>query len=368
MDTNSFISKSREIHKNKYDYSLVSYTNNKSKVEIICENHGIFINRADSHLKGSGCLECSREKLSLKYSLSNEEFINKAKNKHESIYDYSNVKYKNLNSKVDILCNIHGIFSQNARNHLNGSGCPKCSHNSRVKNNRSDLLEFIKKSEGIFGVGHYEYNKSVYVNSKTRIIISCKEHGDFQIKPVHHINFKSGCKKCSKSYRRSTEDFINDSKKIHGEKYSYEKTVFKSTDRFVKITCYTHGDFKQKASHHLLGHGCTKCNESKGERIIGSILEQLGIESVREKRFKECRSRKNSLLKFDFYLPKKNICIEYDGIQHFEPLDFFGGIEKLEIQKENDSIKNLFCENKKIKLIRIKHSENILNRIKNEID
>ena len=368
MDTDTFISKSRDIHGNKYDYSLVSYTNNKSTIIITCRNHGIFTNRADSHLRGSGCPECSKEQLSLKNRLSKEEFIEKAESKHGDLYDYSETNYKNLNTKVEILCNLHGRFSQNARNHINGSGCPECSHEKRIINNRSNLEEFIKKSEEIFGILTYQYDKSFYVNSKTTITITCLEHGDFEVKPVHHINSKSGCKKCSKSYRRKTNDFISDSKKIHGDKYSYEKTLFASTDKLVKITCYVHGDFEQKASHHLLDHGCKKCNESKGEKIIGSILENLGIDYVREKKFKECKSKKDALLKFDFYLPKKNICIEYDGIQHFEPLDFFGGIEGFEIQKENDNIKDKFCQQEKIKLIRIGYNENILNKIKNEID
>lgn len=368
MDPNLFISKSREIHKNKYDYSLVSYSNNKDKIEIICKVHGTFKQRADLHLKGSGCKECSRNELSLRFSLNNEEFINRATNKHGEIYDYSKVDYKGVNCKVDILCHFHGIFSQNARNHLSGSGCPKCSHLNRVKNNRSNLEKFIKKSEEIFGAGVYGYDKSIYINSKTKITLICRHHGEFQVKPAHHTNSKSGCKKCSKSYRRSTEDFIKEAKNIHGEKYSYENTIFKSTDCLVKIECSKHGEFEQKASHHLLGSGCTRCKESKGERKVASILDDLGLKYKREKTFKKCKSIKDSKLRFDFYLIEKNICIEYDGIQHFEPLDFFGGIDGLETLKKNDHIKEVFCKAEKIKLIRIKYNENILNKIKNEID
>ena len=62
-------------------------------------------------------------------------------------------------------------------------------------------------------------------------------------------------------------------------------------------------------------------------------------------------------LKFDFYLPDYNCCIEYDGKQHFEPIDYFGGKNGFIKTQERDDIKNQYCKNNDIKLIRIPYTD-----------
>jgi len=117
----NFIKQSKIVHDGKYDYSLVDYKNNKSKVKIICTEHGIFEQQPSAHLRKAGCSKCANCK-----KFSNEEFISKSNFIHNNKYDYKLVKYKNIKTKVKLLCPEHGKFKQSPEIHLNGSGCPKC--------------------------------------------------------------------------------------------------------------------------------------------------------------------------------------------------------------------------------------------------
>tara|TARA_R110002020_G_scaffold37283_1_gene112743 strand:- start:918 stop:1325 length:408 start_codon:yes stop_codon:yes gene_type:complete len=122
-----FVKKAKLIHGDKYDYSLSEYKGTACKVTIICKKHGNFNQEVGSHFKGSGCPECSFEKLSVNRRDTKEDFIEKAKKVHGNRYIYSEVNYKKSVNKVIIICHLHGKFSQEAASHLKGSGCRKCN-------------------------------------------------------------------------------------------------------------------------------------------------------------------------------------------------------------------------------------------------
>jgi hypothetical protein len=114
-----FITKSKLIHKDKYDYSLVEYVNSRTKVTIVCPSCGEFEQLPNNHLYGYGCKKCSL--------LSNtNDFISKAKSIHGDRYDYSSVDYKHNRKAIVIICPKHGEFLKTPHDHLNGRGCPKC--------------------------------------------------------------------------------------------------------------------------------------------------------------------------------------------------------------------------------------------------
>lgn len=124
LTTNQFIEKSKRVHGDRYDYSLVDYKNNYTKVKIICKKHGEFFQSPNSHLNGSnGCNMCICKRL---YTAG--EFVAKSIIVHGNKYDYSLVDYKGANSKLTIICKIHSEFKQTAGSHLNGNGCPKCAN------------------------------------------------------------------------------------------------------------------------------------------------------------------------------------------------------------------------------------------------
>ena len=118
--------------------------------------------------------------------------------------------------------------------------------------------------------------------------------------------------------------------------------------------------------HFNKKHGCPKCNKSKGELEIEKYLLNKKIKYFSNYKFDDCRNIYK--LSFDFFLSKLNICIEYDGRQHYEVIDIFGGEEYLKKQIINDKIKTKYCIDNDIKLIRISYLENIKERLTNEIE
>lgn len=127
IDTKEFKKRAKKIHDNKFDYSKVDYINSKTKVLIICPDHGEFKQRPNNHLLGYGCNECANEKSAKKQILSNKEFLKKVIEVHGDDYDYSKTNYTGAKNKIDIICKKHGLFSQSPGLHLKGAGCKKCA-------------------------------------------------------------------------------------------------------------------------------------------------------------------------------------------------------------------------------------------------
>lgn len=138
MTKETFIEKARNIHGDKYDYSKVIYVNNSTPVNIICPEHGDFIQTPHNHLSGQQCPKCSTN-----YQYTTEEFIAKAKKVHEDKYDYSKVEYKDAYTKVKIICPEHGEFEIGPSQLLSGSGCQKCN-SSRLEQEIIKLLDTNK--------------------------------------------------------------------------------------------------------------------------------------------------------------------------------------------------------------------------------
>jgi hypothetical protein len=142
---------------------------------------------------------------------------------------------------------------------------------------------------------------------------------------------------------------------IHNFKYDYSNSNFITYNDKIRIFCKNHGIFKQLVSKHLRGNGCPICRSSKGEIKILNFLKNNNIEFIKNKKFKNCKFKNE--LPFDFYLPKYNTCIEYDGELHFKEVEKFGGIDKLKYYKNNDEIKNKYCLDNDINLIRINYDK-----------
>ena len=232
-------------------------------------------------------------------------------------------------------------------------------------------MDFVLKSIEKHG-NKYNYSKVDYVNNKTKVVIICPLHGDFNVRPAHHIFMKIGCPKCSGSHKRTTQEFIGEANKIHNGFYDYSLVNFENVNKKVTIICPKHGQFKQRPQHHLSEHGCPSCNESKGEKYINKYLVDNNIKFVREKTFDDCKSPKNRKLRFDFWLPNNNTCIEFDGPQHHNATSHYG-LKSFDDIKINDKIKNEYCQVNKIKLIRIlyeqyKQEEKIINILKQNLN
>lgn len=151
--TEHYISRAKEVHGDRYDYSLVEFVDTQTKVKIICKHHGVFEQTIHSHIGGRGCMKCSKP------IHSQESFIASADSLHSGRYLYSEVVYDGCTSKVEIVCPIHGSFWQTPHSHVNNAcGCPTCAVNSF--STADDGWLYVFKSENIVKVGitkqHYK--------------------------------------------------------------------------------------------------------------------------------------------------------------------------------------------------------------------
>ena len=189
LTTEEFIRRAKDIHGDRYDYSKVEYVNARTKVCIICPEHGEFRQTASEHLRGQGCPKCAQEK----HNSNTEEFIRKAKDVHGDRYDYSKVEYVNAYTKVRIICPIHGDFEQNAHSHLNGRGCPKCNESQMEKNtakfleeNNIDYISQARKKDLVW----LERQSLDFYIPKYHIAIECQ--GEQHFKTVDFFGGKRG--------------------------------------------------------------------------------------------------------------------------------------------------------------------------------
>ena len=179
-----YIQKFVEVHGSTYNYSKVEYTTSKVKVEIVCKEHGSFLQSPSSHLTGNGCPKCSGNN-----KKSTKECTQDFTQVHGGTYDYSKVEYVNNATIVEIICKEHGSFFQRPNSHLKGMGCPKCYGNKK-KNTEECIQDFIQ----VHG-STYEYSNVQYINAFSKVEIICNEHGSFLQRPNDHLNGQ-GCPKC----------------------------------------------------------------------------------------------------------------------------------------------------------------------------
>ena len=190
-----FINEAVAVHGNKYDYSKVEYKDNKTKVEIVCPEHGPFSQSPRDHLSGNGCKDCAKERKSQGLRMTQDQFIEKSRSLYGNKYDYSKVQYVNLNQKVLIVCSQHNYsFWQLPSNHLRGvEGCYWCS-SYQTGSRKLTYEEFIGRAKEQHG-DKYDYSKVEYEGSKQNVMITCPSHGDFKQRPNDHLNGQ-GCPSC----------------------------------------------------------------------------------------------------------------------------------------------------------------------------
>ena len=196
--------------------------------------------------------------------LTQEEFLAKAVAAHGSRYDYSQVVYLGLKTKVKISCSVHGVFEQAPGHHISGVGCKRCAGCEKSKSQRWTFKQFITAAQAKHGVGTYDYSQAVYSGTDKNVNIKCHIHGIFVQTPHSHVAGKAcpGCWEARRGdvTRGTTAQFITAAQAKHGVgTYDYSQVVYTVSTKRVKITCPQHGVFHQAPAHHLYGNGCKKC-------------------------------------------------------------------------------------------------------------
>lgn len=332
-------------------------------------------------IQGCGCPYCAKKRIG---------FGNDFGSKHPELlkeWDYD----KNIDLspsdffpsspiKVFWKCKKGCSYKSTIDNKVHGkTNCPYCSGN-RV-NEYNNLLH---NKPHLGKTWNYLKNKkspSMYsIGSKYLASWICSKCGDEFNREVKSINEKCKCRKCSysdsgKRNRDSYSKVINDFKLVHGDKYIYEKIKYELSSKKVEIVCRKHGSFFQTPNNHVGGAGCPRCKETFGERKIKNTLKLLGVQYKEQKTFKGLVGD-SSRLRIDFFIThlegvelNQKIIIEYNGEQHYRPIDFFGGQKQFDKQQRYDQKKRDFAKDKGFKMIEIRYTEfkNIESILKKEL-
>lgn len=203
LTTEEFIKRARAVHGDKYDYSKVEYKGMSARICIICKEHGEFWQAPYSHLNGHGCPKCALNTKSQRHYYNQEELIEKLRSLFGDRYSYEKVVYKAMKVPITLVCHEkdkngveHGEFSMRPVNIFsNHQECPKCYDDRRSRLQRKPVEIFIEEAKKVHG-DLYEYHKVEYINSKSKVCIVCKIHGNFWQSPSNHLKGK-GCPYCS---------------------------------------------------------------------------------------------------------------------------------------------------------------------------
>lgn len=277
ITSEDFIELCREKFGDKFQYELSNFKNVLSEIKVICPEHGETIQKAIVHLNSKyGCPQCANAAISKNNLYTTEEFIRKAKEIHGDKYDYSKVKYVNIQTPVTIICKIHGEFKQTPTNHLTGCGCQKCAIERTNIANRSNIEEFIEKANKIHNF-KYDYTEAEYGGNQIKMAIKCPIHGVFLQDPSHHLQGE-GCPKCGNQLSNAENDIYNFCCDILGKENVIQHENF--TIRPYQIDVYIpslkigieynglywHGEkFGKGKNYHL---NKTLACEKKGIRLI----------------------------------------------------------------------------------------------------
>lgn len=287
-----------------------------------------------------------------------EEFINIMRDKHPTITVVGT--YVNSTVPVELKCNKCGYeWKTKPPKSLIGHGCPFCGK-SLKKTHDQFVRSLSVISPEIEVIGEY-------VNSQAPILCRCAKGHEWMSRPNDLMQGKS-CPKCAHNAKKTHQEFVDDLAKISNRIVAIDQYI--GSHNKIRFRCVIDGHIWMASPSNILrGYGCPKCNQSKGEDRIERYLVSRCISFEQQYIFSDCISER--ALPFDFYIPIHNCAIEYDGEQHFKPVKF-GGISIEKAQNEfsklqsRDAIKNDYCKEHDIKLIRIPYTE--FDEIENILD
>lgn len=354
----TFSEKARQVHGDKYDYTNTVYISSRKPITYLCPLHGEVTQLAKSHLAGKGCRQCGYITRSKKQTSTTEAFIEKARQVHGDRYDYSLTKYTKAKEHVEIACRTCGhCFRQTPDDHLRGKGCAKCAGNH--KRTQEDFVEDSRKIHG----ERYEYGR--YTGRDNYLEILCRNCGQtFEITANNHLN-GYGCKVCYPGFvdpcRMSEEErgaklgeFISEVSELYQGKYDYSEFDYITSRTPSTIICPEHGRFLKTPYLHRKGYGCPVCASSisKGQKYWVEFFRQYGEVLVDTYPFGEKKQ-------IDIYLPELRLAVEYNGIPGHHSsttgIEFFDrGTKHAEYHKEKYEL----CKKHGITLIHIFEFEN----------
>lgn len=301
-------------------------------------------------LVGRGCPVCSKKK-----KKTHTEYIMEVIKINPNIEVVD--KYVTAKTKILHRCKIDGCEWYVAPTTiLSGYGCPLCG-GSMQKTHIKYVAEVAKINPNVEVIGEY-------INNQTKVLHRCKVDGHEWMARPSTILCGNGCPMCQRRMARNrlaktTEEYIKELSVINKDIIVLGQYINARTQITHKcLVCGWEWDVVPESL--LCGHGCPQCsksNKSNGEKIVANWLDKHDILYKKQKTFEDCKNE--CVLRFDFYLPNYNILIEYNGIQHYEPVDYFGGQKAFESQVLKDKIKKEYCKKNNILLFEIPYFRDV---------
>ena len=365
IDKDTVIKKLRSIHGDKYildEVTDIKNVNERIKVTCLKHNYTWMPTFHNMYYGKRGCKFCGRERTVESVKLTKDEFIDRSSKTHKNIdnYDFVNLNLEERDElgRIRIHCKKHGDFLIRPIHFINGVGCQKCS--GAIK----DDEEVKKELSKIHPELDFSITKFSEHDEKYRIDVICHKHG---IRHLNYYNLKygQGCDICrydkiSDKKRIKIDEFIKRANKVHGNgTYIYSDDILENRTENGKITpeCPIHGKFSVTLYNFLNHHsGCPICNQSHLESEVRISLENIGVKPECGKTFEWLKYE--NFLHLDLYIKDYNVAIECQGLQHFQPVDIFDGIEGFKKTIMRDKIKRELCEKHGVRLLYFSH-ENI---------
>lgn len=337
---------------------LGTYINDSTKIKCKCKKDEHEWEATPNHLlKGHGCPKCGAKRVSQLLVITHEEFINRFHKQNTHAHDIEILgTYINSATKILCKCAIDGYeWEAIPRNLLRGSGCPKCAGLAKpTQEEFIDKLHEVNPNIQVLGT---------YKNNRTKIKCKCKIDGcEWEAKPADLLH-GHGCPQCMKI---THDKFIQRFNKLNPRANDIEILEdYNGSHTKIKCKCKIDGyEWEVTPTNLLRGTGCPKCNTSKGEKRIAQYLDNIGINYIYDKQyFNDLVGTGGRLLRPDFIISSMKIWIEYDGEQHFRPVDFTSAMSEQQIQanfkivQQNDQIKNQYAKDNNWILVRIPYTE-----------
>lgn len=326
-----------------------NYTRMHDKVEFRCKIDGYQWKAEPNTILnlGHGCPKCGGT-----VKITSDEFAQRFKDINDNIELLTS--YNLMKNKIKCRCKIDDtIWEAHPENLLRGHGCPTCAAqktSKRMNYTHEYFIDKVKQKTSTIEI------QSQYVNSSSLVDVFCKICGYRWSTIANNLLQGKGCPKCGKKstgekLSKSHQEFLRQFFSLRKDITIIGEYINSST----KILCQCNYDnhvWEALPSNLLKGTGCPFCKTSKGENAVEKYLSEQNIVYFKQYRFDDCKNKRT--LPFDFYLPECNTCVEYDGEQHFHPVGFGGdATTNFERVKYNDEIKNTYCKDHNINLIRI---------------
>lgn len=340
------------------------YDGLRTKILHRCLIHNVlWETQPENALLGCGCEKCHKERIGDANRKPHEQYVNEVKTINENIVVVD--EYVSMNVPILHKCLIHNVeWLAYSSGILKGCGCPKCGNETISIKLRKEYKTYVDelriKNPFISVVGEY-------INMRTPTLHRCNIHNlEWETSPSSAL-LGCGCPQCgsektSEKLRKTHEQYVNELKTIN-PKIQVIGTYVDSTTPILHKCLIDGNEWLTPPTYILSGSGCPQCNESKGERAVRLWLEKHNVEYEQQKKFSDCCDKRP--LPFDFYLPKQNAVIEYNGLQHYIARDYFGGDKALAYTQNHDKMKEEYCKNNNIGYLCIPYFKNVDTELNN---